>query len=98
VQGGGGPPGSCYRVAVEGADTAHLTSTHGVSLCDAVALAYPVPYEAPDIVVYGVEAERVWEFGEGLSEELQRQVPMAVEAIVADFLCELGVPASAGTE
>lgn len=91
VQGGGDTPGACYRVAVDGGDTAHLSSTHGVSLVDAIALAYPVPYRAADVIVYGVEAERVWEFGEGLSEELQRQVPVVVDAIVADFLAALGV-------
>ncbi len=93
VQGGGGVPGACYRVAFDGGDTAHLTSTHGVSLADAIALAYPVPYRTADVSIYGVEAERVWEFGEGLSEEIQREVPAVVDAIVEDFLGALGVQA-----
>ncbi len=86
VQGGGGELGQCYRVALDGGDTAHLTSTHGVSLSDAVRLAYPNPEEQASVSVYGIEADRVWDFGEGLSEPLIRRVDAAAEEIVADLL------------
>ena len=89
IQGGGGPLGTCYRIDLGDADTAHLTAAHGISLSDAVALAYPG--DPAEVTVYGVEAERVWDFGEGLSEELERRVPAAVDDIVADLLVDLGV-------
>ena len=96
VQGGGDVLGHCYRVALDGADTAHLASSHGVSLADAIALAYPEPSTAAAVTIYGVEAERVWDFGEGLSEELQRRMPAIVDELVADVLPVLGVRGNPG--
>lgn len=86
VQTSGGEVGRCYRISLDGCDTAHLTSAHGVNLAEAIAMAYPNPAEAAQISVYGVEAARVWDFGVGLSADLARLVPAIVDEILADLV------------
>jgi hydrogenase maturation protease len=83
-------PGEFLRFTPE---EAHLVgslvslSSHTGGLADALALARALGRELPDIVIYGVQPERMdWE--EGLSPAVEAAVPRLVEEILGEFaLC-----------
>lgn len=83
----GAPPGTVHRLD---ASTAPLpaglgsTSTHGLSLPEAIELARTLEVLPPRVVVLGVEGRR-FEHGSGLSPE----VAAAVERVVADARAEV---------
>jgi len=82
----GRPPGT---IACFGLDdlpefsTAHSSAAHDVSLQNALrlgrALGAPLPAE---VLVVGVEAQRVYDFSETLSPAVQVAVPAAVQAVL----------------
>ncbi|MGQ9466463.1 MAG: hydrogenase maturation protease [Anaerolineae bacterium] len=81
-------PGEFLRFAPE---EAHLVrslaslSSHTVGLADALALARALGQKLPDIVIYGVQPERMdWE--EGLSPALEAALPQIVTAILEEII------------
>jgi hydrogenase maturation protease len=83
----GGAIGECYRVGASEQGTLHLRSSHGLSLSEAIALAFPSSEEPPMITVYGVEAKEVRDLGEGLSPELEQRTDDIVAEITSDIEC-----------
>jgi len=80
-------PGRVHRTTVEELPSAHGgTSSHGLGIPDAVALATAVGRMPRQLVVYAVEAADV-DLGVGLSE----QVALALPTLVDQVLGELGV-------
>ena len=72
----GGAPGTVYRLTPEDLPTHPnvIVSLHDLGLLDVIRLAerlYPERL-CPDIVIYGVEAERVEQFTDRLSPAAQR--------------------------
>lgn len=82
-------PGEYIRFTPE---EAHLVgslvslSSHTAGLADALALARALGQRLPDIVIYGVQPERMdWE--EGLSPAVEAALPRLVEEILKQFRC-----------
>lgn len=80
-------PGEFLRFAPE---EAHLVgslvslSSHTAAFADALALARALGREFPDIVIYGVQPERMdWE--EGLSPALEAALPQIVTAVLEEI-------------
>lgn len=58
-------------------------SSHTAGLADALALAHALGQKLPDIIIYGVQPERMdWE--EGLSPAVEAALPRLVEEILAE--------------
>lgn len=58
-------------------------SSHSAGLADALALARALGQKLPDIIIYGVQPERMdWE--EGLSPAVEAALPRLVEEILAE--------------
>jgi len=84
----GRKPGEFLRFTPE---EAHLVgslaslSSHNAGLADALALARALGKTLPDIVIYGVQPERMdWE--EGLSPALEAVLPQIVTAILEEIV------------
>jgi len=83
----GAAPGTVHRLepgdgAFPGFRTG--TSTHGLSLAEAVALAQGLGCLPRHLVVYGIEAENL-EVGAGLTPSVARGIEEATERIVAEL-------------
>ena len=63
----------------------HSTSVHDLSLKNALILGREMKTELPDndkVIIIGIEAQHIFEFGETLSPEIQAAVPEAVREII----------------
>jgi len=92
----GAPPGTVHRLEGDDGSLARFrtgTSTHGLSLSEAVALAKGLGSLPRHLVVYGIEAENL-EMGVGLSPPVARGVEEATARILAELEA---VPASTST-
>ncbi|MEE9582762.1 MAG: hydrogenase maturation protease [Acidimicrobiia bacterium] len=80
---GNHPPGTIVRLDEQGiAGSVRLNSFHDISFPTAMALGRQMGWEMPDTVaIWGVEAERVGVFHEGLSPA----VAAAVEPLIRDL-------------
>jgi len=84
----GRKPGEFLRFTLE---EAHLVrslvslSSHAAGLADALALARALGQALPDIVIYGVQPERM-DWQEGLSPALQAALPQIVTAILEEIM------------
>jgi hydrogenase maturation protease len=89
VQLGQGPAGSVTSLPLEALDdpcTGHLASAHEASLPTALAVGRALGVALPtEVVVIGIEAARVYEFGEGLSPAVARAVPIAVDCAAREL-------------
>lgn len=70
----------------EHAITAHSTSLHDVNFASAIKAGRKLGIKIPKIVVYGinVEQEKMEEFREGLSPEVERAVKRAVKRVLKE--------------
>jgi hydrogenase maturation protease len=66
--------------------SAQRFSLHRSGVADALALARELKLELPEIVVFGVQPERV-DWGEGLSPHVQAAVPQVIEAVLNHVTC-----------
>ncbi len=97
VRGGGGEPGTIYRITGEELAEAEfsLLSLHQLALEHVLALGRELlGGEFPEeIVIYGVEVEKVRP-GEGLSEPVERALPRLVKLVLkevaGDVPCDTG--------
>jgi len=82
---GGGPPGSVYRYLYgecpEGLGVTQ--SGHEVGLRDKLVALELMGYTLPEVVVVGVEPERM-ELGAGLSSCLRNQLPAVVDIVLEE--------------
>jgi hydrogenase maturation protease len=86
----GAAPGTVHRFDAEDGSLAGFragTSSHGLSLAEAVALAKGLGCLPRRLVVYGIEAERL-EVGVGLSPPVARGVVEATARILAELEAE----------
>jgi hydrogenase maturation protease len=61
----------------------HLTSTHDMSLQNAMRLGRQIGAELPeDVTVVGVSASHVYDFSEELSPSIKEAVPKMIEIVV----------------
>ena len=96
----GAPVGSLHRFVgteMPALRPAGTTSTHGLSLGEAVALAQALDRLPPALVVHGIEAGPVV-LGDGLSPSVARAIPALVSRVVAELDRDGGGPAAGGTE
>ncbi len=90
----GGAPGTLYRFEVGPRDlpaTLGSTSTHGVSLADAVALARVLDRLPAHLVIYGIEPLRL-ETGAGLSAAVKAAIEPLARRIEGEVRSAAGVP------
>lgn len=87
----GHPPGSILRLDDALMDLPPLgaTSTHGLSLSDAVGLGHALGKFPAHLVVYGIEAEDVG-MGDGLSARVSVGVREAIELVATEVRNLLG--------
>ena len=83
------PPGHLVRVCLEDIEDSfpiHSFSPHDASLITAMkagrAAGFPVP---DDLVIIGIGVSTVYDFGEELTPEVERAVPDAVDAVLAEL-------------
>ena len=89
-----GKPGDIYRLSPNDLKVSlHAGSTHDLSLPGALALGRGMGMTLPDdghFVIIAVEVEEVLTFGEECTPTVEKAIPQAVEAVLA----ELGVTGS----
>ncbi|MEK7324858.1 MAG: hydrogenase maturation protease [Chloroflexota bacterium] len=82
----GQPPGTVYRFQLEDlpeVSCAHTTAAHDTSLQNALKLGRRMGAKLPSsVAVVGVEAERLYDFGEKLTPAVEAAVPQAVRAVM----------------
>jgi hydrogenase maturation protease len=68
---------------VEKMETAHSTNPHDTSFPEAIAVARKMGQQKvpDDILLVGINIRPVYEFGEGLSREVELAVPVALEEL-----------------
>ena len=82
----GAPPGTLHVMNGSGRPTQRSASAHDVDLVTALALGRQAGAHLPDpedILVVGVEAEDVLQFGEQLSSAVEAAIPQAVDLVLA---------------
>ncbi|MGD0250498.1 MAG: hydrogenase maturation protease [Thermoplasmata archaeon] len=83
----GGTPGTIHRFELPGTELPSrlgATSTHGLTLADAVALARSLGRFPSHVTVFGIEAGPV-EMSDGLSAPVVRAVGEVAEKVVAEL-------------
>lgn len=74
-----GKPGTLYRVPFEDCQSSHcIASLHGFDLSRVLALTNRI--DAPEVVVFGVEPDRI-EWSMELSPQVAKAVPFLLEAV-----------------
>lgn len=82
------PPGNVSAFNLESMPDftiGHSTSVHDLSLKNALILGKEMGAELPDndqVVIIGIEAQYIYEFGETLSPEIEAAIPEAVNKII----------------
>lgn len=80
------PPGAIWRCSLDDLPdpaAGHLGSSHDATLQTALAVGRSLGARLPDdVIVVGVEAERVYEFSEELSPAVAAALPTAVESVM----------------
>ncbi|HLM70394.1 MAG TPA: hydrogenase maturation protease [Thermoplasmata archaeon] len=92
----GAPPGTVHRIEPRnGSLSGHssATSTHGLSLAEAVGLASGLGCLPAHLVVYGIEAGNL-EVGVGCSAPVTRGVQEAAARILAELRADTPTPAA----
>ena len=90
----GGAPGTLHLLGVEGHATQRSASAHDVDLPTALAVGRPAGADLPgaqDILLVGIEAESVLDFGEQLTPAVEAAIPVAVR-VVLEQLRKTGRP------
>jgi len=86
VQTGSGKPGSLYDLTLNDLpdlSTGHLTAAHDTSLQTALKLGREMGASLPsEIIIVGIEAEKVYDFSETLSPEITASLPEAVNLVL----------------
>ena len=93
----GAPPGTLHCLGPDTIPTQHSASPHDVNLPTALALGRTAGAALPpddQVLVLGIEAAVVLDFGEQLSPPVQQALPAAVEAALERL--ERGAHADAG--
>lgn len=82
----GAPPGTVRRLTPESIPTQRSVSAHDVNLPTALALGREAEAHLPaddQIVLVGIEAEDILNFGEECTEAVQAAIPRAVQEVLA---------------
>ena len=87
-------PGECFRVTSTAQGMAHMRTSHGLGICEALKLAEMSGLPMPtDIAIYAITASRTTEF----SEELSPQLTARISGITREILTDITESESAGT-
>jgi hydrogenase maturation protease len=84
----GAAPGTLHVLGVDGPPTQRSASAHDLDLPTALAMGRQAGARLPkteDILLIGIEAEDVLNFGEQLSPDVERAIPQAVGLILAQL-------------
>jgi len=83
---GGKKPGTVSQYTITGrkGDLDRLSSLHSLKLTDIIDLAISAGILTCPIIIIGVEPKNV-SLGEGLSPEVERALPQAVEAVIREL-------------
>ncbi|OGS03769.1 MAG: hypothetical protein A2339_07755 [Elusimicrobia bacterium RIFOXYB12_FULL_50_12] len=85
MAGGGLKPGECARVERNNIETIHLRASHGMGLEEALALAVKNGQEMPkDISIFAVGVLNPFEFGEGMTEEVAKNIDKIASQIIKE--------------
>ncbi|NMM89590.1 hypothetical protein B2J88_35515 [Rhodococcus sp. SRB_17] len=77
-------PGKVRRITDRSVENfGKLTSTHGLGIMEALALAAALGRQPPHLVIYTIEAQDTG-YGVGLSPTVAASVPLVVSAILAE--------------
>jgi len=85
---GCGKPGQVYRLTTQdfGAPQKDAFSEHNMSLFQSIELGRKLAFHMPSqIVIIAIEAENVTDFGEGLTPDVERAVPVVVKQVLAEL-------------
>jgi len=89
IQTRGGQPGDIYRLSPRDLNLSlHAGSSHDVSLPGALALGRAMGWTLPadeDFVIIAIEVEDPFTFGEECTPGVEKAVPPAVEAVLAEL-------------
>ena len=87
MSGGGGAPGSVYRLGPDSlAQTRNTCSTHDGAFSVALELGKAVGLQFPSTVrIWGVEAENLSDYGENLSADVERAAAGVVESVMREL-------------
>ena len=91
----GAAPGTLHVMGAKGPPTQRSTSAHDVDLVTALTLGRRAGAQLPDaddIIVIGIEAEDVLQFGEQLSRAVEAAIPQAVDLVLAHLTSERETP------
>jgi hydrogenase maturation protease len=91
----GAAPGTLHVMSGDGRPTQRSASAHDVDLTTALAVGRQAGARLPaaeDILVVGIEAEDVLEFGEQLSQAVEAAIPRAVEVVLTHLTSEREAP------
>lgn len=84
----GGKPGQVYRLTTQdfGTPQKDAFSEHNMSLFQSIALGRKLSRHMPsEVVIIAIEAEDVANFGEGLTAEVEKAVPLALKQILEEL-------------
>jgi len=87
VSGGGGAPGTVYRLGPESlAQTRNTCSTHDGALSVALELGKALGLRLPSTVrIWGVEAENLSDYSETLSADVERAAAAVVKSVMREL-------------
>ncbi len=92
IQTGMQPVGSVHRLDLDtlpNYSAAHTTSPHDTSLQNAIRAGKLLGADLPEVIrIVAIEANRVYEFSEQLSPQIEQAIPIACQA-VWDYIFEL---------
>jgi len=81
----GGKPGQVYRLTLNdlGTEPRDAFSEHNMSLFQSIELGKKLKLHMPkDVVIIAVEAENVSDFGETLTPEVEKAIPVAIQRVI----------------
>ena len=82
----GGVPGVIYRLTLDDLPTLHADAIHDASLKAALAVGRQLGARLPqDIVIFGIEAVNVLDFGEILSPQVAASVGRAADLVLGEL-------------
>lgn len=86
IQTEGGIPGTVYRLTPDDLPTFNANAVHDASFKAALELGRRLGAKLPEeIVIYAIEAENLWEFGEWLTPAVQASVLPVAQAVYHDL-------------
>ena len=85
IQTKGGKPGAIYKLSPSDFKTGRMAIIHDLGLFSTLELGRKLEMEMPrEVVIFAIEAKDMATFSEKLSPEVEKAIPKAVEAVLAE--------------